>query len=153
MNDLIIYVLHTRTTYWLPKYRVAMLNGTFCRVLLLGVSADDCGICPAGFVCFPGDPIPEQCYRGYYCPLVWYRCASWSLSRMNAVSRSPDDVLVQRAPTQHVCIHNNACSIERCTDTGIICRHARPSLLVLLCVMIAKPHNGLPHLIPRWALM
>ena len=43
-----------------------------CRVSLLGVSADDCGVCPAGYVCFPGDPIPEQCSRGYYCPQVWH---------------------------------------------------------------------------------
>lgn len=34
------------------------------------MSADDCGICQAGFVCYPGEPIPEQCYRGYYCPQV-----------------------------------------------------------------------------------
>eukprot|EP00752_Nemacystus_decipiens_P010330 g9202.t1 len=43
-------------------------NPTPNRVSLLGVSADDCGSCDAGFVCFPGDPIPEQCPRGYYCP-------------------------------------------------------------------------------------
>lgn len=43
---------------------------SFCRVSLLGVSADDCGSCDAGFVCLPGDPIPEQCPRGYYCPQV-----------------------------------------------------------------------------------
>jgi len=46
---------------------------SLCRVSFLGVSADDCGSCDAGFVCLPGDPIPEQCPRGHYCPQVTVR--------------------------------------------------------------------------------
>ena len=32
-----------------------------------GVSADDCGPCPAGYICTPGNPVPERCLEGYYC--------------------------------------------------------------------------------------
>ncbi|CAM9294549.1 unnamed protein product, partial [Choristocarpus tenellus] len=38
------------------------------RVELLGTSADDCGACAAGYVCYPGEAVPDECSRGYYCP-------------------------------------------------------------------------------------
>ena len=51
-------------------------NGTFdpasCENMTIraethGVSADDCGGCPAGFICYPGNPVPIPCHEGYYC--------------------------------------------------------------------------------------
>jgi len=35
-----------------------------------GVDTDDCGLCPAGYICWPGDPVPTPCYTGYYCKEV-----------------------------------------------------------------------------------
>jgi hypothetical protein len=34
-----------------------------------GETEEDCGPCPAGSICFPGDPVPQPCETGYYCPL------------------------------------------------------------------------------------
>ncbi|CAN0099917.1 unnamed protein product, partial [Heterosigma akashiwo] len=42
-------------------------NGTV-RVDNYGASEDDCTDCPAGYICYDGNPVPEACYVGYYCP-------------------------------------------------------------------------------------
>ena len=34
-----------------------------------GASVADCGVCPAGYTCQPGDPVPTPCERGKYCPV------------------------------------------------------------------------------------
>ncbi len=41
-------------------------NGTV-RLATHGKSQNDCSPCPAGFMCFEGDPVPVPCPEGYYC--------------------------------------------------------------------------------------
>lgn len=46
---------------------LACQNNTV-RLSTHGKSPSDCGPCPGGYICYPGNPVPEPCAAGYYCP-------------------------------------------------------------------------------------
>lgn len=46
---------------------LACLNNTV-RLSTHGKTPGDCGPCPGGYICYPGNPVPEPCAAGYYCP-------------------------------------------------------------------------------------
>ena len=57
--------------YYCPKATKnprSCLNGTV-RISPYGESQEDCGACPLGYLCSIGNPVPEKCQVGHYCPL------------------------------------------------------------------------------------
>ena len=57
--------------YYCPKATknpISCSNGTV-RISPYGERQEDCGACPLGYLCSIGNPVPEKCQVGHYCPL------------------------------------------------------------------------------------
>lgn len=70
-------------------------------------------MCPPGYVCFPGEAVPEQCYRGYYCPQVRHSdqvpttvVASTNTSENVTRAGVCLDACPRRLPPVHCCVRS-----------------------------------------------